>query len=155
MKKLKIFDIVLILFILAAVSVVGIKVFGMGTDDVITAVETRPAQVTIRIENVRTYTASHLTVGEAVLSDETNSAIGVIDKIEILPYEEVVETSDGQLIRATVPDKYTIMLTLDAQLSERETGYFAEGITEIKVNSATKIYTKKVITSGRIEGIEF
>lgn len=155
MKKLKIFDIVLILFILAAVSVVGIKVFGMGTDDVITAVETRPAQVTIRIENVRTYTASHLTVGEAVLSDETNSAIGVIDKIEILPYEEVVETSDGQLIRATVPDKYTVMLTLDAQLSERETGYFAEGITEIKVNSATKIYTKKVITSGRIEGIEF
>lgn len=155
MKKLKIFDIVLILFILAAVSVVGIKVFGMGTDDVITAVETRPAQVTIRIENVRTYTASHLTVGEAVLSDETNSPIGVIDKIEILPYEEVVETSDGQLIRATVPDKYTVMLTLDAQLSERETGYFAEGITEIKVNSATKIYTKKVITSGRIEGIEF
>ncbi|MBM7562474.1 DUF4330 domain-containing protein [Fusibacter tunisiensis] len=155
MKKLKKFDIVLILFILAAVSVVGIKVFGMGTDDVITAVETRPAQVTIRIENVRTYTASHLTVGEAVLSDETNSAIGVIDKIEILPYEEVVETSDGQLIRATVPDKYTVMLTLDAHLSERETGYFAEGITEIKVNSETKIYTKKVITSGRIEGIEF
>lgn len=154
MKKITKFDILLLFFVVAALAVFVIK-FGNigGSGEAIAAVETKPALVEFMIEDVRIVTAQSFEVGDTLLSEETNSVIGVVESVEIKPYRDIIEMANGEVIKAEVPDKYIVLLTVQSNLSERQTGFFAEGITEIKVNSEIKLYTKKVITSGKAERI--
>lgn len=154
MKKITKFDVLLLVFVLAAIAVFAIK-FGnfSGSGEAVAAVETKPALVDFLVEDVRIVTAESFEIGDTVLSEETNSVIGVIENVEIFPYKDLIEMANGEVVKAEVPDKYSVLIIMKSNLSERQTGYFADGITEIKVNSETKIYTKKVITSGKVEGI--
>ncbi|MBE0450633.1 MAG: DUF4330 family protein [Clostridia bacterium] len=154
MRKFNRFDIIIAFFIIGALVILGIKVSNFDKPVAQQASTTlKPAMVTIQVDNVRIMTVEGFKVGDMVLSDETNSIIGPIEEIEIEPFKDVVEKSNGEVVLAEVPGKYTVFITVSALMSERETGYFSEGITEIKVNSELKIYTKTVAPLGKVKEI--
>lgn len=154
MRKFNRFDIIIAFFIIGALVILGIKVSNFNKPIEQQASTTlKPAMVTIQVENVRVMTVEGFKVGDMVLSDETNSIIGPIETIEIEPFRDIVEKSNGEVVLAEVPGKYTVYITVSALMSERETGYFSEGITEIKVNSELKIYTKTVAPIGKVKEI--
>lgn len=154
MRKFNRFDTIIALFIIGALVILGIKVsnFDKPSEQQVSTTM-KPALVTIQVENVRIMTVEGFKIGDMVLSDETNSIIGPIEKIEVEPYRDDVEKLDGEVVLAEVPGKYTVYITVSALMSERETGYFSEGITEIKVNSELKIYTKTVAPIGKVKEI--
>lgn len=156
MRRLNVIDIIIIFFIIGGILVLGLKLgtfntsSGPGED-----IRMEKAVIVLNVENVRAATVDALKMGHMVLSEETNSIIGPIIDIDVHPYMEEIEMVDGRSIFAEVPDKYTILVSMESSMLERETGYFSEGITEMKVNSMFKFYTKYVTTSGRIEEINW
>ena len=156
MKNLKKFDILLILIVIAVVGVLVLKfdhldAVGIGGD----GAEYKQASLEYVIEDVRIMSAEAFKVGHTLLSDETNDRIGIISDVQILPYKKTLEKSDGSLVLAEVPDKYKVVLRVDSELIQRDTGYFAYGITEIKNNSEAIIYTKYVKSVSKVEAIRF
>lgn len=156
MRRMNAIDLIIILFIIGGILVLGLKlgtfntVSGPGED-----IRMEKAVIVIKVENVRAATVDALKMGHMVLSEETNSIIGPIIDLEVHPFMEDIETVDGRVIFAEVPDKFTVFVSMESSMLERETGYFSEGITEMKVNSMFKFYTKYVSTSGRIEEINW
>jgi hypothetical protein len=147
-------DLIIILFIIGGILVLGLKLgtfntsSGVGED-----IRMEKAVIVLKVENVRAATVDALKMGHMILSEETNSIIGPIIDLDVHPFIDDIEMVDGRIIFAEVPDKYTIFVSMESLMLERETGYFSEGITEMKVNSMFKFYTKYVSTSGRIEEI--
>jgi hypothetical protein len=154
MRRMNAIDLIIILFIIGGILVLGLKLgtfntsSGVGED-----IRMEKAVIVLKVENVRAATVDALKMGHMILSEETNSIIGPIIDLDVHPFIDDIEMVDGRIIFAEVPDKYTIFVSMESLMLERETGYFSEGITEMKVNSMFKFYTKYVSTSGRIEEI--
>jgi len=156
MKKIKKFDILLMAIIIAVLVVLGLKFsalkeLGPGGQ----SVNYEAASVEFVIEGVRVMTTDALHVGDTVYSNETNNEIGKIKEVNIAPYVDNITKVDGSIVPAEVPDKYTITLVVETELSKRNTGYFAYGITEIKTNSEAVLYTKYVKVISTVGGINF
>ena len=63
-------------------------------------------------------------------------------------------TADGKIKWATLPDKYTCMVTIEADGRESEDGYILDDTTELSVGRSVDIITKYVKTSGEIISVE-
>jgi hypothetical protein len=155
MKKINWIDITLIVFVLGGILVILLKVGGNQSTGGDVSMEMNQASIVIKVDNVREATVSSLKIDEPLVSDETNSFVGRIIDLEAIPYKDKIETLDGNLVFAEVPERYTIFVTVNANLLERDAGYYADGISEIKINSDFRFYTKHVITSGKIERIDW
>ncbi|MDP3386224.1 MAG: DUF4330 family protein [Eubacteriales bacterium] len=156
MRRMNIVDIIIIVFIIGGILVLVSKLGTFGSSGGQgEEMKMTKAIIVLEVEDVREATVNALKIGHIVLSEETNSTVGPIKEMTVIPYRDEIETVDGKLVFAEVPDKYTIVIALEASLLERETGYFSEGITEMKINSVFKFYTKYVSTSGRIEEINW
>ncbi|MDW7661471.1 MAG: DUF4330 domain-containing protein, partial [Bacillota bacterium] len=120
MRKFNRFDLLIALFIIGALVILGIKVsnFDKPSEQQVSTTM-KPALVTIQVENVRIMTVEGFKIGDMVLSDETNSIIGPIEKIEVEPYKDDVEKLSGEVVLAEVPGKYTVYITVSALMSER------------------------------------
>ena len=156
MKTIKKFDILLVLIILAVLAVIAMKFIninsvGVGSE----GVSYKSAEVEFVVEGVRIMTIEALNVGDTLYSNETNNAIGKIKEVIVSPYVKTLEKLDGTLVQAEVPEKYKAIIVVDTELSERNTGYFAQGITEIKTNSKALVYTKYVEVISVVGGINF
>ncbi|HAE43480.1 MAG TPA: hypothetical protein DCG34_11295 [Clostridiales bacterium] len=156
MRKMNIVDIIIIFFIIGGILVIASKMGTFGSSsDPSEGLKMEKAIIVLRVEDVREATVNALKTGHIILSEETNSVLGPVTNLTVMPYKDEIETVDGRLVFAEVPDKYTVLVSLETSLLERETGYFSEGITEIKVNSVFKFYTKYISTSGIIEEIDW
>lgn len=156
MKKINIIDLIIIFFIIAGIIVIGMKIgtFNFSNSPQIDN-QIKEASIVIKVEDIRKNTFDSIKVSDIILSDETNIAVGIVDKIEVYPFEKRMEKENGEIVYPEYPDKYTMLITVKASLLEKETGYYVDGITEIKVNSDFKFYTKYVITTGKIEEISW
>jgi len=62
--------------------------------------------------------------------------------------------NDGEGVLVRSPEKYNIILTVECNVLDRPNGVFAEGITEIKVNSTGKYKTIGLLFSAITKGIQ-
>lgn len=156
MSKLKKFDFLVIMLLLVSAVFLFLKFSNADSPVMGTGGEVyESARLKYVIRDVRFMTAEAFNVGDTLLSDETHHKVGVITDIEIRPYEKALEKVDGTLVQAEVPEKFTVVLTVETDLIQRRIGYFAHGITEIKINSTAVIYTKYVRTVSKVEEIRF
>lgn len=156
MKTIKKFDILLMVLIIVVVAIVGMKFvnlksIGPGGE----GVTYKSAQVEYVVSGVRIMTVDAIHVGDTLYSNETNNEIGKIVEVNVQPYIKNIETIDGRIVQAEMPEKYTVTVVVDTKISEVNTGYFAHGITEIKTNSESLIYTKYVKAISVVGGINF
>lgn len=155
MNKFKKFDLLVIVLVLVSVSVLALKFLHVDTvSPGAEGVEYQKATLQYAVEDVRVMSAEAFNVGDILLSDETNHKIGTITDVQVMPYVKALEKADGSIVYAEVPEKYRVLVTVDTELSQRETGYFAYGITEVKNNSTTVVYTKYIKSVSKVEAIE-
>lgn len=160
MKKFNWVDVVIILTIIASIVLIILKVQTYNQQSQSTEVEnngsaeTANATLQLTIKDVRSYIEEAVEVGDIIYDDETDSPIGKVTKIESKPYFQAIAKNDGTAVLAQRPDRIIVTLTLESNLLERDMGYFAYGITEIKINSLMKIMSKKMLSTGTITAIE-
>ena len=145
-------NIVDILIIVVVVALAAAAVFKFGvvnkqeSTGVGDAAETRI--ITAFIDEVRMPTVNALHEGDKIFDEKTGICIGTIKEVKYEPYMKGVIAADGSVKQVEYPDYYSIDLTIEGPVIEKEEGYFVEGIVELKtiseMNTVTK-YAKPVI----------
>ncbi|NLK64412.1 MAG: DUF4330 family protein [Tissierellia bacterium] len=142
-RKFNWVDYCIILFIIAIIAVLGLKI-----KNVLSAnstgnkeISSTKKEVVLLINDVRQYSVDALQVGDNIYSDDTNYYFGKIINIEVEDSYLPLIKNNGEGVLTRSPEKYNIILTVDCNVSDRPNGVFAEGITEIKVNSTGKYKT--------------
>lgn len=155
-RKFNWIDYCIILFIIAVIAVLGLKIKNIRSVDLTgnnEAVKTKK-DVILVIEDVRQYSVDALQLGDNVYSDDTNYYFGKIKNIEVEDSYLPLIKNDGEGVLVRSPEKYNIILTVECNVLDRPNGVFAEGITEIKVNSTSKYKTIGLLFSAITKGIQ-
>lgn len=142
-RRPNIVDILIIVVILAAAALAVYK-FGVVNKNeaagVAEAAETRT--VTAFIDEVRMPTVNALHEGDQIFDEKTGACIGVIKSVSHAPYMKSVIVADGSVKQVEYPDYYSVTLTIESPVIEKEEGYFADGVVELKANSEMNTFTK-------------
>lgn len=150
-KKLNWIDYGLILLALAVIGILFVK-FGM-SQELSTEKELEERIVEIEIREVRNYTVDAMVEGDSLYSNDMKHYFGEIIKVESRPITEILVTDSGEVKEVEVPERYIVNLHVKVNVSERETGYYSEGVTEIKVNSIGSYRTDRVQFTGTVNSI--
>ena len=153
-RKPNIVDILIIVVILALAALAVFK-FGVVNKNeaarVSDAAETRT--ITAFIDEVRMPTVDALHVGDKIFDEKTGICIGTITEVSHKPYQKGVIAADGSIKQVEYPDYYSISLTIEGPVMEKEEGYFVEGIVELKTNSEMNTVTKYAKPVIKVTGI--
>lgn len=132
-KRLNIFDVVVIIVIVAAL--IGLLVY-MGTSsnneeikigDTVTYV--------LEIGSTDEWVANAISVGDDLVDATTKNNLGTVTGVEIHPSEELSLNYDiGEYTITTIPDKYKVLLTMEANITESASDILVEGELSIKVS---------------------
>lgn len=150
-RKLNWIDYGLILLAIAVVSILGIK-FGVN-QELSTEKELQERVVEIEVRGVRNYTVDAVKEGDALYSNDMKHYFGEIVGVDSKPSTEIMITDSGDVLEVEVPERYILGLQVRTDISERDTGYYSEGVTEIKVNSIGSYRTDRVQFSGTVTSI--
>lgn len=121
-KKGKLFGIINIIDLIV-VLLVALLVYGGVTrlkESPVAEADTKKALVTVEISNVRQATVDGVIVGDKLYHYDKGTLFGTIVDMEVEPYKEAVETGDGNLVLAEVPEKYVVTLTVEAEAKDSE-----------------------------------
>ncbi|MBQ9267879.1 MAG: DUF4330 domain-containing protein [Clostridia bacterium] len=152
MKKMNLIDIAVVVLIIALGFALYLK-FGV-YDHTKTEAAMSKIEYSIKIYNVRNYTADAFQVGDTVYDSQTKLAIGKIMNIETESAKTVKETTNGKAVTAENPNRYDVLLTIETDGMETEKAYFADRSVELKVGSEKQIETLYVKTNGTIFSID-
>lgn len=139
-RKFNWIDYSIVIIIIAIIAVLGLKFRNASKPSAIN-VETNIKDVVLVIEGVRQYSVDALKIGDNIYSDDTNYYFGKIKDIEVKEDYEPIIKDNGEAVLTRNPEKFEIWITAECNILERANGYFAEGITEVKVNSTGKYKT--------------
>lgn len=150
-------NIVDILIIVVIIALAGLAVFKFGvvnkqeSTGVDSAAENRA--ITAFIDEVRMPTVNALHEGDKIFDEKTGICIGTIKEVSHKPYMKGVIAADGSVKQVEYPDYYSISLTIESPVIEKEEGYFVEGIVELKTNSEMNTVTKYAKPVIKVTGI--
>lgn len=135
---------ILIIVVIAALCVVAVFKFGVVNQEESTGVDASAEQRTYTafIDEVRMATVNALHEGDEIFDEKTGICLGTITKVEYKPFMKNVLQNDGTISAVEFPDYYSVTLTIEGPVVEKEEGYFVEGIVEMKANSEMNVITK-------------
>ena len=153
-RKPNIVDILIIVVIVALAALAVIKLGVVNKQEatgVDSAAETRT--ITAFIDEVRMPTVNALHEGDKVFDEKLGICIGTIKEVSHKPYMKSVIAADGSVKQVEYPDYYSISLTIEGPVVEKEEGYFVEGVVELKTNSEMNTVTKYAKPVIKVTGI--
>ncbi len=142
-RKPNIVDIIIIVVVVALAAVAVFK-FGVVNKQESAGVGDAAEQRTYTafIDEVRMPTVNALHEGDKIFDEKTGICLGTIKEVSHVPYMKGVIAADGSVKQVEYPDYYSISLTIEGPVIEKEEGYFVEGIVELKTNSEMNTVTK-------------
>lgn len=105
---------------------------------------------TILIEGLSTTSKEMLQVGDDVYDRISNTYIGKIAALEITDAQGLLEKTNGEMIRSTVPGKIDVRMEIETEGTVRNGEYLANGLIRIMVGNLKQIKTKYLMCSGTI-----
>lgn len=138
-----------ILIIIALILVGGISRMKsrpiMGND----AVE---GTITFEVSNIRMVSVENIVIGDPIYHYDKGSYIGEIVEVSHEPYKEPVELN-GEWVDAELPNKYTAIFKVKAQMTESPDVLVAGG-EQIRVGTQFRLKNKKAAYFGTVLGAE-
>lgn len=149
--KLNVFDLLVLLVLLALVFFASNKYIGKSTTS---AVATKDLTFKLFIHNVREITTETIQVGDKVSHFETNELMGEIMEKEIMPALTQVVTWDGAIVNAEIPEKFDMLLTVKGEgiVTDREIILASK---PIRLGSQVKVRTNRYEVQATVFGIEY
>lgn len=140
-SKVSIVDLFALLLVIACAAAVGLKLQAVktvkGGDAVI--------EYKVRVENVRQMSvdAMRQSIGiDGVIDIESKYELGKVIDVKEQPARVLVQTNDGKFSLAEYDDRYDVYLTLEADGSETEDGYYTHSGRQLSVGATVGIKTK-------------
>ena len=142
-RKPNIADILIIVVILALCAV-AVSKFGVVNQKESAGVNASEEQrtYTALIDEVRMATVNALHEGDKIFDEKTGICVGTIINVKHELFTKNVLLNDGTIQAVEFPDYYSVTLTIEGPVVEKEEGYFVDGIVEMKANSEMNVITK-------------
>lgn len=142
-RKPNIVDILIIVVIIALCAVAVFK-FGVVNKTESAGVDAAEEErtCTALIDEVRMATVNALHEGDKIYDEKTGICIGTITAVQHEPFLKNVLLNDGTVQAVEFPDYYSVLLTIDCAMVEKDEGYFVDGVVEMKANSEMNVMTK-------------
>ncbi len=131
------FVVLIALVVLGAYKMIVVNKDGGGEDGLIGELMEYDAV----IDNVRMVTVEALHEGDLAFDEKTGLCVGTIKEVSYTPMMVNVPYGD-EYYTVEYPDYYTVTLVIEGDILEKEEGYFAKGVAELKINSEMNFYTK-------------
>jgi len=150
--KVSIVDIAVILLVLALIGGAYYKFFLLNQAKAAIQLDVLRYQVVVK--EIREPSVDALKKTDDVYDDRTGSYMGKIVKRTVMPAVDYIEKTDGTIVKAQIPGKYDMKLTIEAPGIETKHGFFANGNIEIKRGSKLKLTSKLIAVEAQVEEIE-
>ena len=105
---------------------------------------------TIFIEDIANTSEKAFQIGDEVFDKMSGAALGKITDINVSESRQKIDTLDGTIILAGVPDRIDVLLTIGTDGSLKNGEYLANGLTRIMGGSFRSIKTDYIMCSGMI-----
>lgn len=149
--KINLFD----LFVLLLVFVIAIFGFNrINNNSTFSSVETKDITFELFIHNVRNVTTNTIKIGDEIKHFETNQIMGEIIEKKVMPATKHVETEDGKIVTAEMPDRYDMLLTVKGEGIINNVEIIL-GAKTIRVGSQIKVRTPKYEVETTVFGIYY
>ena len=149
--KLSVVDLIALVLLLLAIAAVSYRFF---SGNAILTANNQKINYTVKISGVRDFTYPFYKPGLKCFDRQTNKYIGTIVNVRPMePFFEPVEESDGYMRNHEKPGVIVIYLDIEANGSEGDTAYYAEGTYEIKAGSEIFLNTKYVDVVCRVTDV--
>ena len=116
-----------------------------------------PGDVAVRftaeVSNVRQPTVNVVRVGDVIRDHITGGTLGTIVETEVIPYTTGVETADGRVVLAEVPDRYVIYVTLEGRAHDLGTALRAAS-HELRVGATVMLQSRMYTAQSTVLEIE-
>ncbi|WP_352418666.1 DUF4330 domain-containing protein [Proteiniborus sp.] len=101
-----------------------------------------PIKVIVRVDKVLMETVNGINVGDVFKDKDTNQVFGkAIDK-KVTETYEMVETGDGRVVKATVPNRYSVFITLEGDAVVTE-DYIRLGGRDVRIEGTIELKSTK------------
>ena len=94
-----------------------------------------------------------LRVGDTVYDTDSGNAIGTIADLQVSGSQTLYTADDGTAHLAQTMERYDVLLTINAQGSISEQGYFVNKIYQLNIGAIRPFYTAYVSAQGRVVDI--
>ena len=120
--RVTIFDIVILLIILG----VGFAVYFLGGKEA--SAQTVPLRYTIELTDLPEGFSEKIQVGDAITDNIKNYAMGNVVAVEAQSYKKLLDdVENSRVVEAEIPGRETVVITLEAQVTETESEYRVNG----------------------------
>lgn len=145
--KLNLLDIIIILLLILCVIFV---VFKFIPDSNTTSGEEKNNifSYIIRVEGISNTSADMLKVGDDIYDKVTNTQIGKITDLNIQPAKGTIEGTDGKIIKAEMPNKIDVDITVKTDGKVQNGEYIANNLIRILVGQTKEVKTKYWMATG-------
>lgn len=122
-SKFNLFDVAVILVLaLVLVSVYFKAQSFLGEGSQANTINEIEGTLELRVEGVREVTVNSYKVGDRLIATDTQTSMGEIAEIEVIPYLDITEDGKGNFVEAQVPNRYTVVIYLDHTIVETSRG---------------------------------
>lgn len=144
-RRLNLIDILILVVLLGVILLTAYK-FGVVARQDASSVDSAAVVTTYEafIDEVRIPTVNALHEGDKIFDEKTGNCIGEIKTVSHVPFTKNVLDANGEVKKVEYPDYYSVTLTIEAAILEKQDGYFVDGIVELKANSEMNTFTKYV-----------
>ncbi len=149
--KISIIDILVVLAIVVAALGIYTRFF-VGN----TKVETASSHIEYRlkVQNVRIGTVEALERYKGAIYDtDTKEYLGDITAVEYTEATSGIETSNGQIKEAVLPERYDVLVTVNVDGKVNDSGYYTANNQALAAGSSYVFQAKAATTTGRIYDI--
>ena len=137
-KRFNIIDFLLIVLIIAALISVLLR------NDVTSALNVGQKKTNIEytfiVENIRDISCDKFAEGKEFLLQSNEKSIGTLTSYEVLPYEQFMELSNGEIVKSQVPNRYNLKGTVKTQVQKGNDGYYLDD--NVFISAGSTFYVK-------------
>ncbi len=143
-SKVSIVDIAVAIFLICAILFVGLKFFAPPGN--VNSAEETAYEYTFKVENIRQASVDALKKSEGMsVYDSEGAFLGTVKEIvSVKPYETAVVKSDGTMVQAEVPDKYTVKAAVEVTAKKTTDSIMVSNKREISVGNHMSITTPEI-----------
>lgn len=140
--------------IVVLIIALGIGVFSyFKKSNTVIAVEKVPIKVTVRVDKILMETVNGINIGDVFKDKDTNQVFGkVIDK-KVTETYEMVETSDGRVVKAVIPNRYSVFMTLEGEAIVTD-DYIRVGDRDVRIEGTIELKSTKSAVTTKVVDIQ-
>lgn len=160
--KVSIVDIIVLLIVI--VGIIGLFFTKMSLDSkkymsdgsgmlVKTSAEYDKMTVKLKVQNVRDITRDAIVIGDDVYLVEDDVLLGKITDVYSKPATEVVDTNDGNVYTAEIPERYDVTIVVEGYGRKLTDGYYVDSNTRLYFGKSIEVKTTTIQTTPKVTEI--